>query len=261
MINIFDFIKDFAWNMKVSVFNNKHTPKDNRDAAFFYFESKAQKAIEKNNEILFNKVLSVFINRFSITISNSIKDFEEKDKIKDLLISYNQRSIEPLKDYIRKEYHIAYPISVLEVLIGEQETLNFLNSVLTTDDTLFDDKLVEKRVDILKYFEGRTMFELLDKVMVFLNDSDDRLVIAAIRFLRDYDFSKNLNIESISENIIKKFLDENTSVRIRLELINILVEHEWKVSGYKKRIEEVLPEGYYITSQGYVRFIDKAIKV
>ena len=261
MISVFDFLKDFAWNMKVSSFKNKHTPKDNRDAAFDYFENKASKALSKNDILTFEKVLSVFTQRFGIVISNSIKDLEEKERTKNLFISYGEKSIIPLKEYIKNDYFIAYPISILNELIGENETLNYLNSILTTDDTLFDDKLVEKRIDVLKYFEGKTMSDVLKKSLTFLNDSDDRLVIAAIRFIRNYEFSKADDTNLVKDTIIQKFLNEDTSVRLRLELINIISEQNWKVSGYKKRLEEILPTGYYITAQGFLRSFNKAVKV
>lgn len=261
MTNILNFIKEFNWNMKVSSFKNKHTSKESREAVFLYLENKIKKAYDNSDAETFNNVLKVFLERFGITISNSIKDEEEKENIKKLIIFFGEKTVFAIKEHIKNEFSIGYPIIILKELIGEDETLFFLDSIISIEDSLFDDRLVEKRIDILKYFEGKTLGSVLEKALFFLNDSDDRLVIASIRFIRTYEFSKTDNIELIKEKILDKFLDEDTSARIRLELINILIEQEWKISGYKKRIEEILPSGYYITAQGFLRTIDSAVKV
>ncbi|MCX6112321.1 MAG: hypothetical protein NTY22_03410 [Proteobacteria bacterium] len=257
--NIFSGIAGFGYNLKKSTMLNKHTPSENRYAAYEYFQEKISKAQKENNLDVFNDVIQLFLSRFTIAVSNSIKDDEEKNYIKDYLESLGDVVVEPIKRFIIKDHIIAYPIEILISIIGKEKTLDFLNTVLTTEDTLFDDPLVEKRIEILKQFAGATHSDMLSKASIFLNDSDDRLVIASIRFIRDYAFSEDEDMDKISEAMALKFVDTETSARIRIELLNVFIEQEWKVSGVRKQFEELLPEGYYINTQGFIRVIQHAI--
>jgi len=257
--NIFSGISNFGYNLKKSTMLNKHTPSENRYAAYEYFKDKVTKAQKESDVDAFNETIQIFLARFAIAVSNSIKDDEEKNYIKDYLESLGQAVVEPIKQFIMKNSIIAYPIEILISIIGKDKTLDFLNTVLTTEDTLFDDPLVEKRIEILKQFAGATHSDMLSKASIFLNDSDDRLVIASIRFIRDYVFSDNEDMDKIADAMAVKFVDPETSARIRIELLNVFLEQEWKVSGVKKQFEELLPEGYYINTQGFVRVIQHAV--
>ena len=114
--------------------------------------------------------------------------------------------------------------------------------------------MVEKRIEILKHFAGETNAPILIKAQTFLNDSDDRLVIAAIRFVRDYAFKDEKEFEAVRDRLVEKFMDPETSARIRMEILNVFVEQEWKVSK-SETFEALLPEGYYVNAQGYLKII------
>ncbi|HOW16718.1 MAG TPA: hypothetical protein PK443_03310, partial [bacterium] len=129
---------------------NKFAPAETRDGAFFYFKDKLEKAIKDNDDVQFNKIMAVLLERFSVSVQNSIKDAEEKNTIKDFIISLGDRSIEPVKSYIAKSHIVAHPIEILFELMDKDSVLTFLNDMLTTDDTLFDDPVVEKRIEVLK---------------------------------------------------------------------------------------------------------------
>ncbi|MEI6092438.1 MAG: hypothetical protein WCQ47_02000 [bacterium] len=257
--NIFSGLSNFSYNLKKSTMLNKHTPSENRYAAYEYFQDKISKAQKENKSDEFNSLVELFLSRFNIAISNSIKDDEEKRYIKSYLDSLGESVVEPVKNFINKNHIIAYPIEILDSIIGKEKTLDFLNTVLTTEDTLFDDPLVEKRIEILKQFAGSTYHDVLSKALVFLNDSDDRLVIASIRFIRDYIFAEGKEMDKVAELMALKFVDPETSARIRIELLNVFIEQDWKVSGVRKQFEELLSEGYYINTQGFVRVIQKAV--
>jgi hypothetical protein len=256
--NMFSGMKNLGWSLKKSAMLNKDAPSENRYASYEYFKDKIKKSLKDKNMDTFNEVVDIFLQRISITVSNSIKDDEEKAYISAFLTELGEIVIPPIKHFIEKQHVIAHPIEIMQAITGKNETLDFLDSVLTTEDTLFDDPLVEKRIEILKQFAGSTHESVLGKAIIFLNDSDDRLVIASIRFIRDYVFKNDNVMEKVLELVTTKFVDQETSARIRIELLNVFIAQEWKVRGVKKQFEELLPEGYYINSQGYVRTIKQA---
>lgn len=233
---------------------NKFSASESRYAAYEYFKDKAEKALKDGNAEDFSKYVGLFLERLAIAADNSIKDAEEKQFIKDFLKQLGSNVVGPLKDFIKDKYSVAHPIEVLIHIEGREQCLDFLDAVLHTDDTLFDDPLVEKRIEILKHFAGDTHASVLKKSLVFLNDSDDRLVIASIRFIRDYAFKDEKEFETVRDRLIEKFMDTETSARIRMEILNVFVEQEWKVSK-SENFEALLPEGYYVNAQGYLKTI------
>jgi len=258
MKNLFSVFSDWSWNLKLSGLKNKHAPAENRAEAISYFIIEAEAAFKDKNMEKLNKCISALLERFSFTISNSIKDIEEKETVKNALIELGDVVVQKVKDYIVTSSSIAYPIDVLIHIDGEPLALAFLDSILSTDDTLFDDKLVEKRIDVLKYFEGKTIATVLKKSILFINDSDDRLVIASLSFIRSYVFNKKESYDSILLALINKYVDADTSIRIRIEILNVIIEQGWDVMGHKKQMEQLMPNGYYITTQGYINKLDKA---
>ncbi len=254
-------LKNFFLGLKKSALMNKFAPAETRQGAFEYFKDKADKALKKNEINVFNDTIATLLERFTVAADNSIKDADEKNAIKNYMISLGEPVLAPVKDFIRKSHVVAHPIEILFALVDENSALEFLDGMLTTDDTLFDDPIVEKRIEVLKHFAGSTHFNVLSKVSTYFNDSDDRLVIASIRFVRDYVFDdKNQDVENIQEIMMNKFLDEETSMRIKIEILNVFIEQEWKITISKKRFEEMLPDGYFINAQGYVKVISTAVK-
>jgi len=233
---------------------NKYSPCEPRYAAYEYFKDKIEKSLKTADTEGFNKYVGLFFERLTIAADNSIKDAEEKQYIKEYLKTLGDKIVPALKDFIKKQYAVAHPIEILLHLESKEQGLDFLDAVLTTEDTLFDDPLVEKRIEILKHFAGETHSSVLKKAQYFLNDSDDRLVIASIRFIRDYAFKDANEFEAVRDNLVEKFLDPETSARIRMEILNVFVEQEWKVSK-SETFEALLPDGYHVNAQGYLKLI------
>lgn len=253
---LLSFVKNFSFNMKRSTLMNKHSPSENRYAAFDYFRKKIDKALNVKDTVAVEELIGILLGRLSFQISNSIKDSEEKDAIKDLLKNYAENSVEPVKKYIINNDSIAHAIELLGDLKGKDYKLDFLEKILTTEDSLFNDRLVEKRIEIMKQFAGETRPGILQKAKYFLNDSDDRLVIASIRLIRDYVFEED--DEDVRTAIIEKLVDPETSMRLRIELLHVIIKQDWKVSGFKKKLEEMLPNGYFINAQGFLRVLEQA---
>ncbi len=233
---------------------NKYSPCEPRYEAYEYFKGKIDKALKNKDMEAFDKYVGLFFERLTFAADNSIKDAEEKQYIKEFLKSLGEKVLPALKGFIKKQYAVAHPIEVLLHLEGKKQCLDFLDAVLTTEDTLFDDPLVEKRIEILKHFAGETHSSVLEKAEFFLNDSDDRLVIASIRFIRDYAFADAKELEAVRDKLVSKFMDPETSARIRMEILNVFVEQEWKVSK-SETFEALLPDGYHVNAQGFLKII------
>jgi hypothetical protein len=260
--NILSYVSNLGYNLKKSALMNKYSPSENRYVAYDYFKEKANKSLAKNKKEEFVEILKLFLERLSISAQNSIKDAEEKEYIKNIILSFDDDIVvDIVKSFIKNSYVIAHAIEILEKKIGRKETLDFLENILSTEDTLFNDPLVDKRIEILKHFDGETHLKTLKKAIHFLSDSDDRLVIASIRFIKNYAFEDKQDTDEVKHKMIEKLIDEQTSTRLRMEILNVFVEQAWKIIDHKKQVEEILPEGYYLNAKSYVRVIKNSVNL
>jgi hypothetical protein len=49
------------------------------------------------------------------------------------------------------------------------------------------------------------------------------------------------------------FLNAEARPRVRGRILGHFCERDWPVKGYRKKVEEVITEPYYLTSKGTVR--------
>lgn len=187
------------------------------------------------------------LQRFNFTYDNSIKDKGEKEYVTRLVLGYGERSIPFIKEYIYKEENIAWPLKILGQLIHRDQVLKFLLTVLNDEDSTFKESVLEKRLDLLNYLAEFKDKEIVDKVISFLTDEEEEVRFKAIEVLGKQ------GDERAREPILKLFVDENESMRIRMKILEVFLATEWSVSGFRSKVEEMLPEGYYLTKDGVVK--------
>ena len=176
------------------------------------------------------------LNRFKLTLhDNAIKDETEKEKVIKEIISRGEESIEPVKEFIRHSQEVSIPFDILGQLVDDDEFVNFTLDVLTTDEALFDDRVMEKRI--------------YEKVSKLINDDDDRIKIVALNILANQE-----NIDEVRDKLLEMLVDPNTPPRLVSALIEIFSRKEWKLKGVKNKVEGMLPkEEYFINKDGIIR--------
>jgi HEAT repeat protein len=88
---------------------------------------------------------------------------------------------------------------------------------------------------------------LVAAVGQFLEDEDDDVRLAAIDYLIETD------AEESREAILDCYSQSEERPRIRLHILDRLVEKAWHVRGFRPVVEESLPENYVLTRDGRVR--------
>ncbi|HYK87505.1 MAG TPA: HEAT repeat domain-containing protein, partial [Acidobacteriota bacterium] len=86
-----------------------------------------------------------------------------------------------------------------------------------------------------------------ETVVKYLVDDDDDVCIAAV------DYLARSGDEGIREELIETFLNAESRPRVRGRILDQFCEREWPVKGYRKRVEEVLSDPFYLTSKGTVK--------
>ncbi len=237
------FFKKFIENRKkrklesaIEKIANKNTTQDSRQAAIEYLSK------QSGFEVIYG-----LLQRYNYTIDKSIVDNDEKEKVLEYVLAFEKEAIRPVQDYIIKNETIAWPLRILRKLVSEGEYIQFLVDNLKTEETLFDHKAEEKKVDILHHFEEFKNDSVFQKVRLLLNDHDERIRLAALSVLE-----KQEN-ESIREELLEILIKPEESKRITAKIIDIFKHTNWGVLGYRKSVEEMLPDGFYVTKEGLIR--------
>jgi hypothetical protein len=114
---------------------------------------------------------------------------------------------------------------------------------------LFDEQVIEKRLLVLEALSGHKNKGIYEKVRILINDDDDRVKISALNILADQD-----NIDEVRESLLETLVDEETSPRIIKNLVDIFVKKEWKLTGHKNRVLEIIAgDSHYINKSGVIR--------
>ena len=187
------------------------------------------------------------LRRFDCTYDNSIKDKAEKEYVQKLILSFNGRAIPLIKEYIRERENIAWPLRILERLIPKNEVLNFLLSVLSDEDATFKENILEKRLDVLNYLAEFKDPEIVKRVVGFLFDDEEEVRFRAIEVLGEQ------ADESARDELIKMLLSQQESPRIKMRILEVIMQVGWSVSGFRKKVEDILPDGYYLTREGKIK--------
>ena len=187
------------------------------------------------------------LQRFNYTIDKSIVDNDEKEKVVEYVLAYGVEAVPPLQKYIVKSETIGLPLRILRKLISEEDYIRFLVDTLKTEESIFDHKAEEKKIDILHYLEEFKNPLVFDKARMLLNDYDERIRLAALSVLEKQDN------EVIRDDLLKILIKPEESRRITSKIIDIFKHTHWDVKGYRKLVEEMLPDGFYITKEGFIR--------
>ena len=187
------------------------------------------------------------LGRYNFSSDKNIENNEEKENVKQIVLSFGNKSVDPLKRYIKNFATVAWPIKILQEIVSEGELISFLLSVLETEHIMFNEREVEKRIELLNHLREFKHPEISEKVVKLLNDFDDRVRFAAIEILEIG------GDETTREALLNLFNDDNESIRMKTKIIEVFSKTGWKVTGFRNKIEENLPEGYKVTREGRIK--------
>jgi HEAT repeat protein len=89
--------------------------------------------------------------------------------------------------------------------------------------------------------------EVAETMLRTLQDEDDDVCIAAV------DYLVRSGHEAVRERLVETLLEADARPRVRGRILDQLCEREWPVKGYRKRVEEIIQEPYYLTAKGTVK--------
>lgn len=189
------------------------------------------------------EAITALLDRFSVNVASETSDEAEKSHVGELITDKIGRdAVEPLETYMTRHEQVAWPLRLLSRIVEPDEFRERIVRVLGKLDTHFD-RLPERKVEILHFLvEHAQHADVADATHRFLEDTDDRVRIAAIELLkasaRQQDF----------EAMATCWIGSADRPRVRAALHDALVDRPGAFAG---RVEGLsAPEGFVITADG-----------
>lgn len=202
-------------------------------------------AVDKLREIGTEEAIYGLTRRFSATSENLGIDQEEKKHVHDVLVSFGDAAVEPLKRYIKNHDKVTWAIDALSELVSKDELIPFLFDLLKEGDPVFIRG--EKANQLLKALENLEDPSIVPGVIPCLKSADDTVRFAAVECLEAY------GAEAAREPLLEALVSpEEDSVRVKTRIGEALEKLGWDVKGFRKKAEAALPEPFRVNSKGRV---------
>lgn len=189
---------------------------------------------------------AALLRRFTIQVPQASMDLEEKQYTVQLLAHMGSTAVKPIMNFIRSEPDVTHPLSALRAILPSEEYHAALKGLLESFSKSYA-RWPEAKTVLLEHLEAGAFPVMEETVFGFLEDEDDDVCIAAIDYL-----ARNGD-EKIREKLIELYLSADSRPRVRGRILDALCEHEWPVKGYRKKMEEVITEPFYLTAKGTVK--------
>jgi hypothetical protein len=183
--------------------------------------------------------------RFSVTTENLGVDQDEKRHIRDMLVGFGQKAVEPLQLYLRRHNQVTWAIDALSALRPDEEVARFLIEILHEGDPVHIRG--EKASQLIKALEEMKVDGVVEGVIACLKSPDDTVRFAAVECLEAH------GDERAREPFLEALVSaDEDSVRVQMRIAEALERLGWEVKGFRKKVETVLPEPYRVSSKGKV---------
>lgn len=206
-----------------------------------------QKAIDQLGEMKLPEAVSALMARFTITVEPQTTDAEEKEHVFDLVKGFGAEAVEPVKGFLRRtDLASSWAVRVLSALLPESGVVEIAVELLTALGSEYS-RDPEKKLVLLQFLDGKSDPRIAPAVTPFLHDMSDDVKIAALKTLSP------LKHEPAREEILQLLVADETARRVRMAALSAVAESEFKLQGYRERVEAIKPEPYFIDRSGLVK--------
>ncbi len=216
--------------------NNKHLPKDYRQIAL----TEVIDAAKTGDTIALRGLLA----RFSVNAEPSIEDEKEKEWVCDALIDIGEPTLSHIRRSLRTAESINWVQRVFRNIVSPDEYKKELLDILADFDTEYE----------------RNPDRKLQTIMALAEIEDNAVTSAIVRFLSDVDETVRYQTvaalakqgDRASREPLLKTMCEDESIRVRNQAVDAFAELGWETTGYKKKVDAVLPQGYRQDKSGKI---------
>jgi HEAT repeat protein len=189
---------------------------------------------------------TALLRRFTVQVPQETMDLEEKQYTVTLLTGMGRAAVEPILNFVRVEPEVTWPVRALREILPKEEYLAALKDTLERLGGGYT-RWPEAKVALIEHLPEEALPLVRTIILSFLEDEDDDVCIAAAYYLARSDD------EEVREQLIKTLLQAEARPRVRGRIFELFCDREWAVKGYRKKVEEVIQEPFYLTAKGTVK--------
>lgn len=207
-------------------------------------------AIDALDQIGGDDALRAMMKRFAATVDNKLHDQDEKKYVSDILVEKGPLVVPLLKAFVAKETEVTWAFRTLKRI---ETRADFVGHVLDAFGTsTSEDTDPEKLEQLLGLLHDEKDPRVAPVVVRYLQDLDDTVRFAAIETLA------TLGDEIARQPLLDALTRaEEDSQRVIHRIIDVFREVGWEVKGYRKAVEERLPEDYYLDRSGRIKRLER----
>lgn len=196
-------------------------------------------ALEKLRDIGTDESLYHLLRRFSFASLKSVDDEQEKAWVVQAMCALGERSLPPLRKFMKSSTTVAYPLRILEDVANRKQALELIDELLEEEAPGYT-KTTDKRkqlIDWLSEWPGCEDEDAVSRVTPYLADFDEGVRFATVEAL-------SLRCtETAAEPLVSALLKEDEeSGRLKTRIVEVMHEKELPVGERKKKVQKVLPD-------------------
>ncbi len=206
----------------------------------------ARKLLEMGTE----PAIFALLDRFTISASPSRQDDEEKEEVLGWIVGLGETAVPPIVRFLKRDRQIYWPFRALQSILSTDQIAK-VGQELLQYHWENPPASSEPTVQLVRLMEGVHTPSLKNTIENYLEHEDDDVRLAAL----DYFFKRHE--DEAREPVLKCYLDSEDRPRIRAHILDRMIDLDWSVRGFRPKIEETLPEGYFLTRDGTVKAISR----
>lgn len=240
-MGIIDFLskekrKERSVDRAIRSANNKYKPKDYRQIAL----KEVIDAARDGNEAAIAGLLA----RFNVNAEPTIEDEKEKDWVCDALVDIGTQALPQIRRSLRTAESITWVQRTLRNIVSPEEYKAELLDVLSDFDTEYE-RNPDRKIQTIIALAETSSEEVAKGLIRFLEDVDETVRFQTVGALASQG-------NELAREPLLKTMCEDESIRVRNEAVDAFCRLGWLTTGYKKKVEAILPESYKQDKSGKI---------
>jgi HEAT repeat protein len=198
-----------------------------------------QEAIQTLSRLANAEGARALLKRFNFTMEPSITDLDEKEAAVEGIVAAGNAALEPLRAYCSNAHSLSWPIRIFRRILGEEELISELLSLLDQFDTEYV-RDAEPKIDLIKYLEDHPHAEVREAVEPFLQDVNESVRFHAVGTILAMG-------DGAGARALVAALEEEESLRVKNRVAAGLAQRGWEIpEALRPLAEEHAPDGYLL---------------
>ncbi len=182
------------------------------------------------------------LKRFKFNSHGNIADESEKRDLVGHLVAVGEDAVEPIKDFVRKEKAILFPLRALSQIVSREEYVAFVVETLKAIDPL-DHRLTESKRVLITVLGDLSAKDHLSDVLPYLGDHHDDVQVQAIEVLERFELDE-------PGPLAKLCTDETHSARVQRRAAQALEHLKLNVKSAFEAFNDELKKEYTLGKKG-----------